>query len=145
MEVHVRGENGFVLRFDVMGYESQRHGGDSYDDNWLAGTVTLEFARPPAATFKAKCSTSWQTTEFAGFQEALRTLLDDLTGTASFSTIEDQVELTIQLEGGKGTVEGRVEEHAMASTEFEAETDQSFLAQTLRELRAVTDKYPFRH
>jgi hypothetical protein len=80
-----------------------------------------------------------------GFHEALRTLLDDLTGTAKFSTIEDQVEITIELRGGKGTVEGRVEEHAMAWTEFEAETDQSFLKQTLAELRAVTAQYPFRH
>jgi hypothetical protein len=143
VEVNVRGE-GLVLRFDVAGYEGERRGKDSYDDNWLSGTVTLELARPPAATFKTKCATSWQTVEFASFQESLRTLLDDLTGKATFSTTEDQVEVTIRLKGGKGTVEGRVEEHAMARTEFEAETDQSFLKQTLTELRAVTARYPFR-
>src|SRR3954449_9165524 len=144
MEVNVRGQ-GFHLRFDVLGYESERLGKDSHDDNWLSGTVSLELARPPAATFKATCSTSWQTVEFAGFHEALRALLDDLTGTAAFTTIEDQVELTIRLTGGKGSLEGRVEEHAMASIEFEAETDQSFLSQTLAELRALTAKYPFRN
>jgi hypothetical protein len=143
MEVNVRAE-GFHLRFYVEGYESERRGKDSYDDNWLSGTVTLELARAPTATFRAQCRTSWQTVEFAGFQEALRTLLVDLTGTATFSTTEDQVELTIRLKGGKGTIEGRVEEHAMARTEFEAEIDQSFLGSTLAELRAVTAKYPFR-
>jgi hypothetical protein len=142
MEVNVRGE-GFLLRFDVLGYEGERRGEDSYDDNWLSGTVTLEFTR--SATFRAKCSTAWQTVEFAVFHEALRTLLDDLTGTATFSTIEDQMEVTIRLDGGKGTIEGHVEEHAMASVEFEAETDQSFLGQTLIELRAVTSRYPFCH
>lgn len=144
MEIKIRAE-GFLLRLDVAGYESERRGKDSYDDNWLSGTVTLEFARPPAATFKAKCATSWQTVDFASFHEALRTLLDDLTGTATFSTLEDQVDITIELTGGKGTVEGRVQEHAMAWLEFEAETDQSFLNQTLTELRAVTAQYPFRH
>jgi hypothetical protein len=143
MEVNVRGE-GFHLRFDVEGYEGERLGKDSYDDNWLSGTVSVELARPPAATFKAKCRTSWQTTDFAGFQEGLRTLLDDLTGMATFSTIEDQVELTIRLKGGKGTIEGRVEEHAMACTQFEAEIDQSFLGSALAELRSLTAKYPFR-
>jgi hypothetical protein len=41
VEVNVRGE-GFLLRFDVLGYESEGRGKDSYDDNWLSGTVTLE-------------------------------------------------------------------------------------------------------
>lgn len=33
----------------------------------------------------------------------------------------------------------------MACTEFEAETDQSFLQHALTELRAVTARYPFPH
>jgi hypothetical protein len=60
------------------------------------------------------------------FQDALRTLLDDLTGVAMLSTVEDQVELTIRLTGGKGTVKGRVEAHAIAALEFEGTSDQSF-------------------
>jgi hypothetical protein len=79
------------------------------------------------------------------FQEALQTLLDALTGIASLATLEDQVELTISLKDGKGTAKGRVEEHAMASLEFEATIDQSFLSQTLAELRQVTAAHPFRH
>jgi hypothetical protein len=71
-------------------------------------------------------------------------LVEDLTGVATFSTLEDQVEFTIRLTNGKGTVDGRVQAHAMATLEFEGETDQSFLAQTLAELQAVTTKYPFR-
>ncbi len=140
----MRGDS-FRLTFDVSGYETERQGRDSYDDNWLSGNVSVEIAGPPAATFEARCSASWQTVDFAHFQEALRSLLDDLTGVATFSTLEDQVELTIRLSSGKGTIEGRVEEHALAAVEFEAETDQSFLVQTLAELRAVTAKYPFRH
>ena len=76
-------------------------------------------------------------TDLLRFQEALRTLLDDLTGVATLSTIEDQVELTIRLTAGMGTVEGRVEAHAIATLEFEGEFDQSFLSHTLAELRQV--------
>jgi hypothetical protein len=46
---------------------------------------------------------------------------------------------------GKGTVEGRVEAHAIASLEFEGATDQSCLKETLAELRQVNPVYPFRH
>jgi hypothetical protein len=58
--------------------------------------------------------------------------------------VEDQVELTIRLKDGKGTVEGRVEAHAIASLEFEATTEQSLLEHTLAELREVNKAYPFR-
>jgi hypothetical protein len=142
-EITVRGD-GFHLEVSVVGYERERRG-ESYDDNWLRGGVSLTLAQPPTATFTAKCDVAWQTTELLGFQEALRTLLDDLSGVATLSTLEDQVELTIRLEAGKGTVEGRVEAHAIAALEFEATTDQSFLKQTLVELRQVTAAYPFRH
>lgn len=141
-EVNVRG-NGFRLTLGVSGYERERIG-ESYDDNWLRGTVVLEIAQPPTATFNAKCDVAWQTTDLLRFQEALRTLLDDLTGVATLSTIEDQVELTIRLIAGKGTVEGRVEAHAIATLEFEGESDQSFLSHTLAELRQVNATYPVR-
>lgn len=142
-EINVRGD-GFRLTLGVSGYERERVG-ESYDDNWLRGSVTLDIAQPPAATFKAKCDVAWQTSDLLRFQETLRTLLDDLTGVATLSTIEDQVELTIRLTAGKGTVEGRVEAHAIAALEFEGTSDQSFLSETLAELRRVNVSYPFRH
>jgi hypothetical protein len=142
-EINVRGE-GFHLLLGVTGYERERVG-ESYDDNWLRGTATLEIAHPPTATFKAKCDVAWQTTDLLRFQETLRTLLDDLTGVATLSTVEDQVELTIRLTAGKGRVAGRVEAHAIAALEFEATSDQSFLTGTLAELRQVNAKYPLRH
>jgi hypothetical protein len=141
-EITVRGD-GFHLELRVDGYERERSG-ERYDDNWLSGGVSLTLAQPPAATFTAKCDVAWQTTDLLRFQEALRTLLDDLSGVATLSTLEDQVELTIRLEAGKGTVQGRVEAHSIAALQFESTTDQSFLAQTLAELRQVTAAYPVR-
>jgi hypothetical protein len=142
-EINVRGD-GFHLELSVAGYERERRG-EPYDDNWLRGCVSLKLAQPPTATFTVECDVAWQTTDLLRFQEALRTLLDDLTGVATLSTLEDQVEVTIRLEAGKGTVEGRVEAHAIAALEFEGTTDQSFLQQTLAELRQVNAAYPFRH
>jgi hypothetical protein len=101
-EINVRGD-GFHLTLGVAGYERDRSG-ESYDDNWLRGGVALEVAQPPAATFTANCDVAWQTSDLLRFQEALRTLLEDLTGVAALSTLEDQVEVTIRLKGGKGTV-----------------------------------------
>jgi hypothetical protein len=83
--------------------------------------VIVEVAHPTVATFRAKCHVAWQTTDLLRFQEALRTLLDALTGVATLSTVEDQVELAIRLTGGKGTIEGRVEAHAIALLQFEAD------------------------
>jgi hypothetical protein len=142
-EINIRGD-GLRLQLNVAGYERERSG-ESYDDNWLRSAVSLTVAQPPAATFTAKCDVAWQTTDLLRFQEALRTLLDDLTGVATLSTLEDQVELTIRLEAGKGTVEGRVEAHTIAALKFEGTTDQSFLKEALTELRQVNKAYPFRH
>jgi hypothetical protein len=141
-QINVRGD-GFRVELLVGGYESESRG-ESYDDNWLRGSVAVTLAQPPTATFSAGCDVAWQTSDLLRFQESLRTLLEDLTGVATLSTLEDQVELTIRLDAGKGTLEGRVEAHAIASLSFEGATDQSFLRQTLAELRAVTAAYPFR-
>jgi hypothetical protein len=106
--------------------------------------LSLKVAQPPTATFTARCDVAWQTTDLLRFQAALHALLDDLSGVARLSTLEDQVELTIRLEKGKGTVQGRVEGHAIAALEFEGTTDQSFLKKTLAELRQVNAAYPVR-
>jgi hypothetical protein len=141
-EVEIRGD-GLVLTLSVGDYERSRTG-DVWDDNWLRGSAEVWIGQAPAATFRARCEVAWQTTELHAFHESLRALLDDLTGTARLATIEDQVEVAIELKAGKGTLTGRVEAHATAALAFEAPTDQAFLAHTLAALRAVVAKYPYR-
>jgi hypothetical protein len=140
--VEIRGD-GVTLTLGVGDYERAATG-EVWDDNWLRGAVALRIENPPTATFRAKCDVAWQTTELHAFHESLRTLLDDLTGSAKLATTEDQVELTIELNEVKGTLTGRVEAHAIALVEFEAPTDQSFLIPALSALRAVVTKYPYR-
>jgi hypothetical protein len=141
-EVHVSGD-GLKLTLRVGDYERAATG-EVWDDNWLRGSVEVQIEQAPTARFRAKCDVAWQTTELHAFHESLRTLLQDLTGTAKLTTIEDQVELTVQLENGKGTLVGRVEAHAVAALEFEGATDQTFLTETLTGLRAVVARYPYR-
>jgi hypothetical protein len=118
--------------------------GEVWDDNWLRGSLELDIAQPPTATFRAKCDVAWQTTELQAFHESLRAVLEDLSGTAKLTTIEGQIELTSELRSRKGTLTGRVEAHAIAALEFEAPTDQTFLADTLAALQTVVAKYPYR-
>jgi hypothetical protein len=141
-DINLRGE-GLDVTLSVHGYESDRRG-ERFDDNWLRGAVSVEIAQPPGANFRARCDVAWQTTDLMGFEQSLQSLLADLTGVATLSTLEDQVELAIRLTSGKGTIEGRVEAHALASLEFERRTDQSFLSQTLTELQEVNTSYPHR-
>jgi hypothetical protein len=141
-EIPIDGE-GLKVVLGVGGYE-QAAGGDTWDANWLRGSASVEMFRPSFASFRGTCSVAWQTTELHAFHESLRTLLDDLTGVATLSTIEDQVELSIRLDRGRGTITGRIEAHAMASLEFEAATDQTYLQQTFSALRAVVSMYPLR-
>jgi hypothetical protein len=141
-EVPINGD-GLRLMLRVGDYERAATG-EVWDDNWLRGSVELDIAQPPTAIFRAKCDVAWQTTELHAFHESLRAVLEDLSGTAKLTTIEDQVELTIELKSGKGTLTGRIEAHAIAAVEFEAPTDQSFLADTLAALRTVVAKYPYR-
>jgi len=99
-EVPIKGV-GFRLTLRVGDYERAATG-EVWDDNWLRGSVDIDIAQPPTATFRAKCDVAWQTTELQAFHESLRAVLEDLNGTAKLTTIEDQVELTIELESGNG-------------------------------------------
>lgn len=134
---------GLRLTLGVGGYERSATG-EVWDDNWLRGFASVEIDRSPAATYRARCDVAWQTTELAAFHASLGALLDAPTGTARLATTEDQVELTIELEGDEGTVSGRLEAHAIAALEFEASTDRTALAATLAALGDVVARYPYR-
>ena len=113
-------------------------------DNWVRGSAEVRIEQGADGNVPRQMRRRVANDGVARFHESLRALLDDLTGTARLATIEDQVEVTIELKAGKGALKGRVEAHAIAALEFEASTDQSFLAVTLDALRAVVAKWPYR-
>jgi hypothetical protein len=68
-EVPINGD-GFRLTLRVGDYERAAMG-EVWDDNWLRGSVDIDIAQPPTATFKAKRDVAWQTTELQAFHESL--------------------------------------------------------------------------
>ena len=133
--------DGLTLRLQVEGYE--RRDAVAEDANWLRGAVDLELRGGLGAHFRASCPVAWTTSELAYFNESLRTLMEDLTGTAALQTVEDQVEVRIELASGKGTFSGRVEEPALGFMEFEeVATDQTRLDVAARSLRDIVRRFP---
>jgi hypothetical protein len=97
-------------------------------DEWIRARVSVELSRTQEATFAAQVGLALTLPDLQRFREALRTLLEDLTGDANLMTVEDQVEIQIALECGSGTIGGRIEDHAFGVLEFSGvPTDQSYL------------------
>lgn len=141
-EAVITGE-GFRFVLGVVGYE--RADATEEDANWLDGLASAELSGGRGPLFRARCSVAWTTTDLARFEASLRALLDDLNGTATLTTLEDQVELRIELTNGRGSLSGRIEQHALAALEFEAiPTDQSYLAPALESLRSIVGRFPAR-
>lgn len=137
MDAVVLSGDGLELRLLIGEYE--RPGVSGSDGAWVRGGVELTLTGPLASSFHSRLPVSWTDSELRAFQRALTTLLADLTGKASLSTLEDQIELRIELSSGRGTLQGRIEEHALARIEFEdVPTDQSLLTPALRSLRQAT-------
>lgn len=131
--------NGASILIEVDGYE--RPGAkDISDANWLKCRVTLDIGY-----FKGNYSASFETTDFVRFKESLKTALKAMNGTASFETCEGALTCAIEIKsGGRARIKGtaQVREHIDATLSFSFESDQSFLAETLRETENTTAAYP---
>ena len=127
---------------DVHGYEQPADSEDRFDLNWLRAEVSVQ-----AGSFRARESISILTWELNGFLAELAKLQESLAGTATFETIEEQLE--IRLKGdGRGHVElsGRLSspQPDADSLMFHLQIDQTDLARTISELRKVMSAYPER-
>lgn len=130
----------FTLRVDR--YESPNLTTGS-DANWLAGTVDLEVGL--TGTFRVRKQLSPFAPDLKAFRDELRALDRDLTGRATLAHLEDEFELTITLENGKGVLAGRVREHIGASLAFDQiETDQTYVREALEQFDALVTAFPVR-
>lgn len=111
-----------------------------WDRNWIAGIVTVR-----AGNFSGKFSADFMTQDFVDFKEQLIELYKNLTGTATFETIESQVEINI---AGDGIGHLRADCVVMDSVgignklEFEINFDQTHIPKILNQLDKITNTFP---
>jgi hypothetical protein len=141
--VQIRGD-GNVIQIEVFGYE-RPDANDKYDANWLRARCSVAVAE-----FSTVLRLALVTHDFARFAGELEQAVQLLKGTATFSTVEAGLAIEI-----KFTTAGHAEVFGSARSQtsfapdqsvlsFSFETDQSFLAQTVRELKIIMSRFPVR-
>jgi hypothetical protein len=141
--VQIRGD-GNIIQIEVFGYE-RPDANDEYDANWLRARCSVTVAE-----FSAVLSLALVTHDFARFADELEQAVQRLKGTAIFSTVEAGLAIEI-----KFTTAGHAEVFGSARSQtsivpdvsvlsFSFETDQSFLAHTVRELKTIVSRFPVR-
>jgi hypothetical protein len=129
------------VEIEVLHYE-RRPVGEYHDDNWLTVQV-----RVCVGGFRGTVDGSFITEEFVAFLAQLRSLHQNLSGTAEFTTIEGQLHLHLAGDG-KGHVElvGKVADQPGIGNRlhFTLHFDQSQLGISLHELERVTLEFPVR-
>ena len=129
------------IEVDVLRYE-RAPVGEYHDDNWLTVEIRVQ-----AGGFHGKAGAAIVTDELFRFASQLRLLYETLSGSAEFTTMDEQ--LSLRLAGdGKGHIElrGTVADQPGIGNrlQFTLQFDQSQLGTSIRELEAVTLQFPVR-
>jgi hypothetical protein len=138
------GGHGGHIKIDVQRYERPETS-DEDDANWLATQCNVAVGE-----FSCILKLSLVTRDFTEFLAQLEKAVDSLNGSATFTTMEEGLHIEIKFNhAGHANVFGRagsqtsiVPEQSVLSFSFE--TDQSFLAQTVRELKGIVTQFPIR-
>lgn len=126
---------------EVFGYE-RPIAQNVYDANWLKCRVALNLGN-----FTGHYPAAFETSDFVRFRDGLKTVLSAMSGSVSLVTCEEVLKCTIEMETtGTAQIKGvaQVQEHATATLWFSFRSDQTFLAETLREVETVIREYPVR-
>ena len=129
------------IEVDVHGYERVPVG-EYWDDNWLSVEICIR-----AGGFRGKVTAAIITSELTMFLSELRPLYETLSGSASFTTMEEQLGMRL-IGDGKGHIElhGEVADQPGIGNRlhFTLQFDQSQLGASIRELERVTSQFPVR-
>ena len=139
-QIKFAGEQGSLL-LEVSGYENPLATNED-DANWLASTLTIK-AGPFAGVFRV----AFTTHDLISLRDRLKNGLAALSETVSFQSTEDDIAFDIEFnKRGAATISGTAQPHRSleASLTFRLDTDQSALAQTLRQLETVVRRFPTR-
>ncbi len=98
-----------------------------------------------ASSFTARMSLTLRTDALEHFRDELRTLDAKRTGVAELTHLEDEMELTVRLKRGKGTLTGFVLDHDGPELRFEhIEIDRSFVREALAQIDVLVQAFPMR-
>ena len=133
----VAGHGGRV-RFEILGYEN-REAEDRSDANWLRVAFDLDVG---GCSFRRTASLT--TDDLAVFTRELSEALSSLRGSVVLHADEEWLHLLVAFQSrGAVDIRGRVTNEALNVTiDFRLDSDQSFLTQTLSDLRDVTRAWP---
>jgi hypothetical protein len=116
---------------------------DADDGSWLVGEAELKSGI--TGRFHARHELSLRTDDLDRFRNELSQLLSSLSGSATLPHLEARVGCSVELIDGRGKLSAFLGEHAGSELSISnAETDQSYLAQTLSELNSVLTAFPIR-
>jgi hypothetical protein len=104
-------------------------------DHWVSVHVSVR-----AGGFSGEFSADFTASEILAFRDEMRALYESLHGTAKFNTLEGQLDLTLTGNGRGGiAVAGTCMDRAGIGNRlgFSLALDQTYLAQTLRQLDEV--------
>lgn len=136
----IRGDQGESISVDVRGYE-RPDTGDFWDSNWLQCTVDVK-----VQGFRATIGTSLRTDDFMKFFSELREIAEPKAGEATFRTIEGTLSIVVKMrKQGICTVRGKVRDNTQARLDFNFDSDQTLLWETVEALEAITREFPIRN
>lgn len=134
----VNGEGG-RLTVEVLGY-GNAHPQTVSDANWLETRIELEAG---GCTLGIDAALTTQDVKY--FLDELEDVVSALEGSASLTTDEESISLRVKVgKSGAAQVSGELKELGTARVKvgFEFDSDQSFLARTLSELRDLQHRCP---
>ena len=111
-----------------------------WDRNWIKSKVIVR-----AGGFSGQFQCDLMTTDFERFKQSLSQLYDKLDGTASFDTIEGQIEIKINGDGiGHFEADCSVMDDAGMGNklDFEINFDQTIIPEMVRQLNNITKTFP---
>ena len=111
------------------------------DADWVSGEV--EMTAGTEGVFRAKRGVSVFAPDLMAFLRESEELLKTMTGEAALEHLEGEFGCRITLRAGRGNLSAFVREHVGATLAVkEAKTDQSYLQETVPQLRGAVAAFP---
>ena len=113
---------------------------DNWDDNWISCDVHVS-----AGAFRGSFAASLRSEEFQAFLDQIQSLDQTVEGTAAFSTVEGQIEISLAGDGkGRVRVQGiAVDQPGVGNRlHFEFEIDRTSLPQISAALEHLLTAFP---